>query len=341
MKEGRRVRYSLKTGYLIGTLPVGCRYCLLGRKVVVFITGLCRDRCWYCPISREKLGRDIVFVDENRVLNTYDIVDEVYKVSGLGASITGGDPILVIDRTCNVISLLKKEFGERFHIHLYTSGRFVDEKVLECLEASGLDEIRFHVYSYELLDSVVKALDYGFDVGVEVPFIPLENYIGYLKKLILELDRIGVDFININELEVSETNVDKIIMHGLEPTGLTVKGIHKKAIEFLKWAVENTSKINIHYCTIAFKDQVQYRFRMLNKALNLMGLHEIPTSEGTLLSIERVSGSVDSIDTYTVMDKIVFNPYRAYKYVGSGVKASIVEYYPEKNRVLNRRTIVY
>ncbi|MFP3348773.1 MAG: radical SAM protein, partial [Thermoproteus sp.] len=35
-----------------GPLAKGCDMCLVGAKAVIFITGLCRYRCFYCPVDR-------------------------------------------------------------------------------------------------------------------------------------------------------------------------------------------------------------------------------------------------------------------------------------------------
>ena len=341
MNVDRVLRYSLETSYFIGSLPVGCRLCMAGKKTVLFITGLCRDKCWYCPVSRRKLGRDVIFVNEHRVNNLYTIVDEVYKSGSRGIGVTGGDPLIVIDRTCNIISLLKREFGEDFHIHLYTSGSRANKKVYECLESAGLDEIRFHVYKPSLIQKAVEALDYSFDVGIEVPFIPLDEYILFLKRLVRIADEEGIGFININEFEVSESNVYKVELHGLKPTGLTVEGIHDKAIEFLEWARRNTRRVNIHYCIIEFKDKVQYRLRMMHRALNTLGLHEVPTRDGTVISIELLSGNVTSEDVYNIDGKRYIGPYKVYLYKGSGVEGFILEYYPVGETILNKRFVKY
>ncbi len=346
MREGKRLIYTPKTGYLYGKLAIGCIQCMLGGKIVVFITGLCNDNCWYCPVSKSKFGRDIVFVDENRVNNLYDIVDEAYKIRALGAGITGGDPVIVADRTCNVISLLKQEFGEKFHIHLYTSGRFIDRNKIESLVSCGLDEIRFHVYTLELLKKVKLAREYsGIKVGIEVPFIPLKQYTDYLKQLLKIVDEKKlVDFVNINEFEVSETNIEEVLLYGLKPKGLTVEDTILYLPSFVKWVIENIKNIDFHFCTLWYKDNVQYRYRMLRKSIEMLGVHEVLTREGTLISIvaeKKFSVKEGLSKHFIVVDKEFYiNPYRAWLLKGSGIRAIVKEYYPEGN-ILNQRNIIY
>ena len=45
-------------------LSPACKMCADGSKMVVLITGLCPAKCFYCPLSSEKTGRDRIFADE-------------------------------------------------------------------------------------------------------------------------------------------------------------------------------------------------------------------------------------------------------------------------------------
>ena len=42
----------------------GCELCFAGFKAVIFVTGLCDDGCYYCPVSRNKLGYNLFYVNE-------------------------------------------------------------------------------------------------------------------------------------------------------------------------------------------------------------------------------------------------------------------------------------
>ncbi|MEM4476534.1 MAG: radical SAM protein [Desulfurococcaceae archaeon] len=339
MNAPRELRYSLKTGYVIGSIPPGCKYCLLGGKMVIFVTGLCLDNCWYCPISREKFGRKTIYVNEVRATSYSDVIDEAYRVGALGAGITGGDPISSLDVTVNMIMLLKEEFGEKFHIHLYTTGRLIDDSVLEVLESSGLNELRIHPYKAEYLEAVEKAVKYSFDVVVEVPFIPLSNYVNYIKDLLVKLDEIGVKYVNINEFEVSDSNIEAVLLRGLKPKGFTIEGIEAPAIELIKWALGTVKNLNIHYCTVEFKDKVQYRLRMVKKASTVFGLHEAPTINGTLISVE----TFNEVQGYTIRFNnrnylVMGKPFPK----GEGIKGVLREYYPSReSSTLYERNVLY
>src|SRR5438128_8605069 len=111
--------------------------------MVLFVTGLCSFHCFYCPVSDEKMYKDVVFADEKRVTRDEDVLEEAHAIQATGAGITGGDPLDAVERTCHYIRLLKHEFGPGFHTHLYTMSTDADK--IRSLADAGLDEIRFHV----------------------------------------------------------------------------------------------------------------------------------------------------------------------------------------------------
>src|SRR5881397_803334 len=151
----------------IGAIPEGCRLCEEGAKMVLFVTGLCSYHCFYCPVSDEKMYKDVVYADEMRVQSDADVLAEARAIRAKGVGITGGDPMEAIDRLCHYLRLLKAEFGPGFHTHLYTM-------------TADLDEIRFHVppglWRQAAKSGFVAAVrlsrEIGMAVGLEVPLIP-------------------------------------------------------------------------------------------------------------------------------------------------------------------------
>ena len=273
-----------------GTLSKGCEICAQGRKMVLLVTGLCHFNCFYCPLSEKKRGKNVVYANEKLVDNNEDIVYEAKSIDALGAGITGGEPLNVVDRTLDYITLLKDEFGDDFHIHLYTAScnKEAYNEHIKKLADVGLDEIRFHPHSnlWKKMHSskcdhmIKKAMNTPMDVGVEIPCLP--NFGIELKGLVKYLDDIGIQFLNLNELEFSETNCDELKIRGYEvknDISSGVKGSEELALEILKEDVD----IAIHYCSSSFKDAVQLRNRIMRRAKNVAKESDIITHDGTLL----------------------------------------------------------
>lgn len=258
----RRIREIEGDSFLIGKLPSGCNLCIRGSKMVLFVTGLCDSSCYYCPLSQDKSGRENSFADEMPVFDDTDILFEAQAIRSKGAGISGGDPLCDLERTLRYILLLKQEFGPRYHLHLYTSQTDVSQEVLNKLRDAGLDEIRFHPQTNDW-SGIQRAVNMDMVVGLEVPAIPGKGE--DLKKVAKKAEEIGASFLNINELEASETNFNKLVSMGYRLTNLgsaSIEGSASTAKEVLEWSTCNLQKLSVHFCSARFKDAVQMRRRL-------------------------------------------------------------------------------
>ncbi|MEM0044429.1 MAG: radical SAM protein [Sulfolobales archaeon] len=285
--EGRDLYREWVSGY-----PIGCELCVEGDKTVIFITGVCHDNCFYCPISVGRMGWDSIYVDEERVEDLEDVISYIEIVGGRGASITGGDPLIVIDKTSYIIRRLKESFGERFHIHLYTSGRYADLGSLKILERAGLDEIRFHPVDRRYLERIRTAVrETSMSVGAEIPVIPGDE--DRIRDLILYLESIGAEFINLNELEVSERNKEALMFRGfrISSDGISVEGSRETAYKILRWARDQGLRIRVHFCSSKLKDAIQTMRRYRRIAMRVALPHQKIGEDGILSWIEISCGS--------------------------------------------------
>jgi pyruvate formate-lyase activating enzyme-like uncharacterized protein len=270
---------------LVGELPLGCNLCRKGSKMVLFVTGLCDSSCYYCPISQEKSGRDVVFADEMPVVDEADILFEAKAINGEGAGISGGDPLCDLDRTLKYIRLLKQEFGSNFHIHLYTSQTDVSEDVLRRLQDAGLDEIRFHPQTNDW-SGIRRSIETNMVVGIEVPAIPGKQ--ADLKKIAQRAEEIGVSFLNINELEASETNFDRLVSMGMRLTNMesaSIEGSASTAKEVLEWSEDGLQNLSVHFCSARFKDSVQMRRRLERRLVQTIRNFEERDEQDPLLIV--------------------------------------------------------
>jgi len=281
-----------------GSLPEGCRLCEEGAKMVLFVTGLCSYHCFYCPVSDEKMYKDVVYADEMRVTRDEDVLAEARAIRAKGAGITGGDPMEAMDRLCHYLRLLKMEFGPEFQTHLYTMTTDLD-KIRRAREA-GLDEIRFHVppglwrhaAKSGFVPAVHVAQELGMSVGLEVPLLP-DRKAGLIE-LIRWAESEHLEFVNMDELEYSEANwgrmrrSDYSMKHELS---YGVKGADEAAAEILQmpWG------ITVHYCSSGYKDGWQLRTRIKRRAETVAQAYDEVTEDGTL-----VKGVIEADDLAAV-----------------------------------------
>ncbi|MDR3075434.1 MAG: radical SAM protein [Candidatus Methanoplasma sp.] len=264
-------------------LPEGCRHCVNGSKMVLLITGKCGTDCFYCPISSAKKGKDVMYANERRISCFDEMIEEADSMDATGTGITGGDPLTVMERTLSAIRLLKGHFGQSHHIHLYTS--MIDYGKAAELCGAGLDEIRFHppMSQWENMDfSEMSKIISGtsMDVGIEVPAIP--GIEPQLERLVVSAAEAGADFININELEFSESNWNM-----MEEMGYRVKNDLSSAVagseEIAVGLMRKYPSHPIHFCPSVFKDGVQLRRRLIRKAGIVAGRYDVVTEDGTII----------------------------------------------------------
>ena len=259
------------------SLSKGCVLCHQGAKMVLFVTGRCLRSCWYCPLSSERKGTDTVYANEHPVDIPDQMIEEAENMSALGTGITGGEPLLVLQKVTAYCQLLKAHFGPEHQIHLYTAMAPADA---DLAEMKGLvDEIRLHpphecwntILDTDYIRSAKRAKEMGFDIGIEVPALPgLELLIPALPCL---------DFLNINELEWGETNAYRMRERGYE----LADELHN-AIEGAKgWAEELCRHDKVHWCSSAFKDSVQLRERLKRTAGNTARPFDEITPDGTIV----------------------------------------------------------
>lgn len=209
-------------------------------------------------------------------------------MDALGTGITGGDPLANTERTVESIKALKGHFGKSHHIHLYTST--TDAKRIDRVARAGLDEIRFHppmsmwrnLSDSPFANAVRKTKRLGMDTGLELPVMPgrEDDFV----RAIAFSDELGLDFVNLNELEFSETNWRSLRALGFDTkekddVSSGVQGSEELALDLLQLKTD----VPLHYCSSAFKDGVQLRKRIMRRARNVRKPHEVLTKDGTFL----------------------------------------------------------
>ena len=302
----------------------GCIQCQMGSKLVLFITGHCHWMCDYCPLSENRREIDWMFANERRVdIGDWQaVIEEARAMNATGAGITGGDPVMARDRVLEACKILKNEFGNDFHLHMYTSIPFKAEWANDFAEA-GLDEIRFHFLDMEsekYTQTMAACVESGMLTGVEIPCEPDKE--DELMELLETMRDMPVQFLNLNELEITVGNHDNMEIRGFNLSEEITAGAAGSgelatrmkdrvmaasigAADPEDGTVREPYPYHLKFCTATYKDSGQLRRRFIRRGEHTISPHEILTEDGTLLfgavdcSQEDSEGWIEEIHTET------------------------------------------
>jgi len=262
--------------YCINGIAEGCKYCVKGEKLVLFISGKCSRNCCYCSLSKKRKNKDIIWANERICKKPKDAIKEAIESNATSCGITGGDPFLHLERTIKFAKALKNKFGKKFHIHIYLPTRLLTKDKLEKL-SKYIDEVRFHPEF--LINNNPKVIEEDINkislvrlffsrkkIGIELPMIP--NRKKEILDFIIKISKI-IGFVNLNEFELSETNFNCIVKnYRLNEGGYTIKDSIKAGIWLLKKIKKLKFKIKVHLCTAETKNNYQFKNRLkLHKIL--------------------------------------------------------------------------
>jgi pyruvate formate-lyase activating enzyme-like uncharacterized protein len=282
----------------------GCIQCQLGSKLVLFVTGHCHWMCDYCPLSETRREVDWMYANERRceVDDWAAVIEEGSAMKATGTGITGGDPMMARERSIEACKQLKSAFGKNHHIHLYTSIPFPVKHAAELAEG-GLDEIRFHLLDLKFdkyRETIQACVDSGMQVGVELPCEPDKEQ--RLFELLDEMRDSSVQFLNLNELEITVGNYDNMevrgfnlsdeITAGAEGSGPLARRLRAKVDaannrlpcpESADGSVQDPFGFNVKFCSASYKDAGQLRRRFERRGEATIAPHEQLTEDATLV----------------------------------------------------------
>lgn len=247
-----------------------CEACRLGLHAETYVMTLaCPRRCFFCfnPNQADFDGR---------AAGPRDVVRQLEARARSGVhlrhvALTGGEPLLHPDEA---VAFFERawELFPGVHSRLYTSGAGLDGALLTRLRGAGLSEIRFSVKTdegavaiEEVLALIGEAVGVIPDVMVEMPV--MSDELGFMKELLVRLDRMGVRGVNLLELGFPLFNGEEFVRRDLklkgEPyrvlydyayaAGLPVAGSEEACLALLRFAREEGLSIGVHYCSMENK----------------------------------------------------------------------------------------
>ncbi|MCB2210487.1 radical SAM protein [bacterium] len=248
-----------------GILSPGCQHCGDGTWSCLFINQTCNADCFYCPMEpapRENPPPTALGVD---FPSASGYVDFLVRAGYGGVGLSGGEPLLNLDRTMEFIKTIRDRIGDGFYLWLYTNGILANRERLGQLFNSGVNEIRFDISAINYsLKPVRLAREWPWRVTIEIPTIPEGE--GRVAQLMPVLDQIGVDHLHLHQLTVNRWNAGRFVEHDytlLHEPDNAVLDSELAALRLLKRAADEHLTLNVQYCAREFKSRFQGRGRRL------------------------------------------------------------------------------
>ncbi len=269
-----------------GPLSPGCAHCVAGTWSCLFVNGVCNARCFFCPTPQDDCGEPTTGQIEFRRAGDYAEFLERFGFGG--ASLSGGEPLLTLDRTLEFVRAARERFGPGLYLWMYTNGLLATDEALAALAAAGLDEIRFNLHAggYRL-DGVERAVRHIPCVTIETPAVPEEE--GRMSQLLPRLAELGVRHVNLHDIRVTPHNVGHIVRRGytcLHGPKVTVLEAEQAALRLLRQALADRLPLAVQYCCFAYKNPYQARGHRRRWCPQVMRPAETLTPTGDIRTCE-------------------------------------------------------
>lgn len=239
-------------------LSPGCQTCAAGGWSCLFINGRCNATCFYCPTSQDDTGDPLT--NGIPFASPEDYAEYVAAFGFTGASISGGEPLLTLDRTLAYLAAVHKRCGDAVHLWMYTNGTLLTQEIAGQLREAGLSEIRFDIgatnYDLSKLRLAVGVIP---TVTVEIPTVPEEEDL--LRVKLVEMAEAGVQHLNLHQLRLTPYNARHLasraytFVHG---ESVTVLESELSALRLVKYALEEGIDLPVNYCSFPYKRRFQH-----------------------------------------------------------------------------------
>ena len=244
-------------------LPPGCRSCLSGKGSNLFVTGLCTRDCFFC--FNQKPRRDETVVHGLPIDDPAEAPAIVARYGLRSIGLSGGEPLMRPERTLALLSALKA-MPDPPRVELYTNGDLATPGLLRRLRDAGLDAIRFDLAARDYdLEPVRLAQPLIPEVAVEIPVVP--EHAPRLRRMVLELDALGVPFLNLHELFLCAENSARVLAADQVPLEVNSRHLLWRptaasgiaALELLLFALESTKTLSVYYCSCGTQEVIAER----------------------------------------------------------------------------------
>ena len=266
-------------------LSPGCQTCANGGWSCLFINGRCNASCFYCPTSQDDTGDPLT--NGISFAAPEDYAEYIALFGFTGASISGGEPLLTLDRTLAYIDALRRRCGDAVHIWMYTNGALLTREIAGELRSAGLGEIRFDIGATDYnLTKLHLAVGIIPTVTVEIPTVPEEELL--LRSKLAEMAAAGVQHLNLHQLRLTPYNSRHLakraytFVHG---ESVTVLESELTALRLVRHAIEQGIDLPVNYCSFPFKRRFQHAAARRRGIPFVRADHETVTETGYLRAL--------------------------------------------------------
>ncbi len=289
-------------------LSEGCKLCTEGKWSCLFISGVCNAKCFFCP-TRQDVENEVPSSQMKSFETPEDYADYINYFGFKGVSLSGGEPLLDIEKTISYIKAVREKCDPDIYIWVYTNGLIGTEENFKLLKNAGVNEVRFNLcasgYDLSLIEKASGIID---NITVEIPAVPedCEKLIEMLPKLV----KLGVKYLNLHTLRPTEYNIEKILhrpytlAHGEAPIIIESE---LTALTVMEFAASNKLDIGINYCSYNYKYNFQksgYRSIVSEK---LKSEFQEVTDKGYLRTIKTTSDNGDEFISLNYLKENISN----------------------------------
>jgi pyruvate formate-lyase activating enzyme-like uncharacterized protein len=236
-----------------GDLIPGCEICVRKGYLSFQIGFACNARCPFCFLDTHPADEP----DEDEVYHRRALLKRFHRhVEELeGVALTGGEPLLYLEELQACVREMRTA-KPSLHFWVYTNGILADEEHLRALQDLGIGEIRFNLaatdYSAKTLRGLALARELIDHIAVEVPCYPPQK--DALMACLSEIDRIGIDQLNLQELWITPSNVERLSGEGYQTGVLSARkfflyGSRRMTYEVMERCVAEGYSFTVNDCT--------------------------------------------------------------------------------------------
>jgi uncharacterized protein len=248
---GFTVRNDGMSVYL-NRLSPGCVDCSRGTALTVAATARCNRNCFFC------LSRGI----HKQKLKLVDTITKIYKCRNyiLSLAITGGECLLDLVATIEILEFAKELAGDICQTRVYTNGDMLSRSVLKKLQAARLEEIRISIKPDTDFKKIALAKEYVPRVMVETPVFPGNEE--DMQGVLIKLNKLKIFGVNLVELIFPCRNAHLYKRKGYRLITDTINelsmpysysypiyGSEMSCFDLLEFAARNNFSIGVHYCS--------------------------------------------------------------------------------------------